>query len=45
MFRQSQLNQLRCDTLRHVPVTFNGYEVNEAIVLLYSLRTGDWRNG
>ena len=30
---------------RHAPVTFNGYEMNEAIVLLYSLRTGDWRNG
>ena len=44
MFRQSQLNQLRADT-RHAPVTFNGYEMNEAIVLLYSLRTGDWRNG
>mgnify|MGYP004424035881 CR=1 FL=1 len=31
--------------LRHAPVTFNGYEVNNPIVLLYSLRTGDWRNG
>ena len=30
---------------RHAPVTFNGYEVNGAIILLYSLRTGDWRNG